>query len=125
MKPKDTTAAVAPPFEQGVGGVLTKLQDPVADALDDIAALGLQWTRNRDRGRMPSGIRQAMLLVAREALSHEDMADRVMAVQFADLCGPAAYARNNGAVLVCPEKDHECGDRAVGWCAKCPKRSRA
>ena len=26
---------------------LTVMQDPVADALDDIAALGLHWTRNR------------------------------------------------------------------------------
>ena len=104
---------------------LTVMQDPVADALDDMAALGLHWTRNRERGRMPSGIRQAMLLVAREALAHADMADRAMARQFGDLCGPAAFARNNGAVLVCPEKDHECGDHAVGWCATCPKRSRA
>ena len=105
---------------------LTVVQDPVADALDDMAALGLHWTRNRERGRMPSGIRQAMLLVAREALAHSDMAERAMARQFGDLCVPAAYARNNaGAVLVCPEKDHECGDHAVGWCATCPKRSRA
>ena len=72
------------------------LEDPIADALDDMAALGLHWTRNRERGRMPSGIRQAMLMVAREALAHADMADRAMARQFGDLCGPAAYARNNG-----------------------------
>jgi len=75
---------------------LTVLQDPVADALDDMAALGLHWTRNRERGRMPNGIRQAMLLVAREALVHADMAGREMSRQFEELCGPAAYARNNG-----------------------------
>lgn len=55
---------------------LTTLQDPVADALDDMAALGEHWTRNRARGRMPSGIRQAMLLVAREALMHADADER-------------------------------------------------
>ena len=71
---------------------LTVMQDPVADALDDMAALALHWTRNRERGRMPAGIRQAMLLVAREALIHADMADRAMGRQFGDLCGSAAYA---------------------------------
>lgn len=45
---------------------LEVVQDPVADALDDLAALGTHWTRNRDRGRMPSGIRAAMVMVARE-----------------------------------------------------------
>ena len=104
---------------------LTVIHDPVADALDDMAALGLHWTRNRERGRMPSGIRQAMLLVAREALAHADMADRAMVRQFGDLCGPSAFAHNRGALMVCAAKDHECGDRSVGWCAACPKRSRA
>jgi hypothetical protein len=104
---------------------LTVMQDPVADALDDMAALGLHWTRNRERGRMPHGIRQAMLLVAREALAHADAQERSTNQFMDNLCGPAAFARNNGAVLVCPEKDHECGDHAVGWCATCPKRSRA
>lgn len=51
--------------------------DPVADALDDMAALGLHWTRNRERGRMPSGIRQAMILVAREVLAHVEAHDHI------------------------------------------------
>ena len=75
---------------------LQVVTDPVADALDDMAALGLHWTRNRERGRMPGGIRQAMLLVARELLAHADMADRAMARQFGELCGPEAFARNAG-----------------------------
>jgi hypothetical protein len=65
----------------------------VADALDDMAALGLHWTRNRERGRMPSGIRAAMLLVAREALAHNDMANREAARQFDQLCGAGAFER--------------------------------
>lgn len=77
-------------------GRLQAVLDPVADALDDMAALGLHWTRNRERGRMPSGIRQAMLLVAREVLAHEDAQARSTNQFMDDLCGPAAYARNNG-----------------------------
>lgn len=49
-----------------------EMADPVADALDDMAALGQHWTRNRERGRMPNGIRTAMLMVAREALAHDE-----------------------------------------------------
>lgn len=70
--------------------------DPVADALDDMAALGQHWTRNRERGRMPGGIRAAMLLVAREVLAHADMQERETLSKFAETCGPEAYARNNG-----------------------------
>ena len=54
---------------------LTVLQDNVADALDDLAVLGAHWTRNRDRGRMPNGIRQAMLIVAREAIAYAEASD--------------------------------------------------
>ena len=55
---------------------MTELQiarDYVADVLDDMAALGEYWKRNRERGRMPNGIRSAMLLVAREALDLQEM----------------------------------------------------
>ena len=107
-------------------GKLEVMEDAVADALDDMAALGLHWARNRERRRMPNGIRQAMLLVAREVLAHEDAQARSTNQFMDNLYGPAAYARNNSrAVLVCPEKDHVCGDHAVGWCPTCPKRSRA
>jgi hypothetical protein len=47
--------------------------DPVKDLLDDMAALGENWTRNRERGRMPNAIRNAMVMVAREIVIHEDM----------------------------------------------------
>ncbi len=57
-------------------GRIEVVRDPVADALDDMAALGLHWTRNRDRGCMPNGIRAAMLLVARDALALADMEER-------------------------------------------------
>lgn len=74
-QPDNTTAAVGAPFGRSVVAeaapareMFTVLTDPVADALDDMAALGLQWMRNRERGRMPSGIRAAMLFVAREML---------------------------------------------------------
>ncbi|GAB4059153.1 hypothetical protein [Uliginosibacterium sediminicola] len=56
----------------------TAIEDPVADALDDMAALGQHWARNRKRGRMPSGIRAAMLLVAKEVLQHADAQERAM-----------------------------------------------
>lgn len=67
--------------------------DPVADALDDMAALGLHWTRNRDRGRMPNAIRQALLYVAREALMYDEAAQREAARQTEELCGVAAFER--------------------------------
>lgn len=58
-----------------MNGRMQLVLDPVADALDDMAALGLHWTRNRERGRMPNGIRAAMLLVAKEALIHAEHAE--------------------------------------------------
>lgn len=70
------------------------VNDPVADALDDMAALGLHWTRNRERGRMPSGIRQAMILVAHEVLAHAAVQDRITQQFMDDMCGPDAFARN-------------------------------
>lgn len=76
-------------------GKLMVMEDPVADALDDMAALGLQWARNRERGRMPNGIRGAMLLVAREALGHVEMQERETQRRTDELCGPAAYMRNS------------------------------
>ena len=57
-------------------GVLQIARDPVADALDDMAALGQHWERNRERGRNQNGIRSAMILVARELLLHVDMESR-------------------------------------------------
>lgn len=87
---------------------LQVVADPVADALDDMAALGLHWTRNRERGRMPSGIRQAMLMVAREALAHADMADRAMARQFGELCGPAALERRTADKILNCGPNGEC-----------------
>jgi hypothetical protein len=70
---------------------LELMRDPVADALDDMAALGQHWTRNRERGRMPNGIRAAMLLVAREVLALDEMARRDPTdYQFGDLSGQPA-----------------------------------
>jgi hypothetical protein len=91
----------------------TALADLVTDALDDLAALGLHWTRNRERGRMPSGIRQAMLIVAQEALAYADMAEREMARKFDALCGPTAYARNSADQVL------RCGPN--GECSYCGK----
>lgn len=45
--------------------------DPVDDTLDLMAAMAQHWTRNRDQGRTPSGIRAAMLQLAHELLEHE------------------------------------------------------
>lgn len=53
-------------------GRLQVLDDPVADLLDDLAALSQHWARNRERGRMPHSVRAAMLLVARDALAAAD-----------------------------------------------------
>ena len=75
---------------------LLVLQDHVADALDDMAALGEHWSRNRARGRMPNGIRQAMLIVAREALSYAEASDREMEREMSERFGPGVYARING-----------------------------
>ena len=56
--------------------MLEILQDPTSDALDELAALGENWMRNRKSGRMSNGIRQAMLLVAHEALLYDAAAKR-------------------------------------------------
>jgi hypothetical protein len=75
-------------------GRLEVMRDPVADCLDDMAALGEHWTRNREKGRMPGGIRAAMVLVAREMLSLVEQQERETQQLMDNLCGPAAFARN-------------------------------
>jgi hypothetical protein len=62
-------------------GPVTVLFDPVADVLDDMAVLGEHWTRNREKGRMPGGIRAAMVLVARELLAHVDQQEPNVAIE--------------------------------------------
>ena len=48
-------------------------EDPVADILDEIAALAAYWKQNRDDGRMPPNIRRAMINTARDLLARVDM----------------------------------------------------
>jgi len=78
---------------------LIVVHDPVADALDDLAALGQHWTRNRESGRMPKGIRAAMLLVARDVLAlagEEGLGVRVsQVVDFVDLVGVDSRGKVN------------------------------
>lgn len=42
------------------------LKDPIAELLDDMAAMGEHWAKNRERGRTPDAIRRAMLMAARD-----------------------------------------------------------
>lgn len=86
---------------------LVVLQDRVADALDDMAALAAHWTRNRERGRTPNGIRQAMLIVAREALAYAEASEREIEREMSERFGPAAYARINGGESETPNIKHE------------------
>lgn len=108
--------AVGSPVDRGVGrleperATLTALADPVADALDDMAALGQHWTRNRERGRMPNGLRAAMLLVAREVLAHADAQEREVQRRFSELCGPQAYGRHNAAGFTPLQRGEMAGD---------------
>lgn len=94
----ETRPAEAGPVEPTVGRhekCLDVLADPVADALDDMAGLGEHWRRNRDRGRMPNGIRGAMLLVARDVLMLADAEQREMERRFSDMCGPTAFSQRS------------------------------
>ena len=51
--------------------------DPIAELLDDMALIGAHWTRNRDKGRSPSAIRAAMILVARDLVALCDQANQL------------------------------------------------
>ena len=55
---------------------ISVIQNPVAEVLDDLAALGQHWARNRERGRMPRGIRTAMIETARDLLAAAQMMER-------------------------------------------------
>lgn len=81
--------AVGVPLHGPVGRLVV-MRDPIAEALDDMAALGQHWARNRANGRMPAGIRAAMLLVAREALGAPvtDEALRLAVARTRDDLGP-------------------------------------
>lgn len=82
----------ASPMDCRVGRIEV-VRDPVADALDDMAALAQHWAKNRERGRNPSSIRAAMLMVAREALAHVDQQERELQQRTDELCGPADLKR--------------------------------
>lgn len=52
------------------------INDAVAETLDDMAALADYWKRNRENGRTPNSIRNAMVLVCREVVSLNDFEKR-------------------------------------------------
>ena len=54
------------------------------------------------------------------ARAHLVAQQRLPAVSLHTAC--ARVVGIHGVVRVCPEKDHECGEHAAGWCAACPKR---
>lgn len=70
-----------------MNGRLEVMRDPVADALDDMAALCEYWKRNRDKGRTPSAIRNPLLQMAREVLMLADMEQREIDMRMDELCG--------------------------------------
>lgn len=47
--------------------------DPVAERLDEMADLSECWKKNRDKGRMPSAVRQALIYLCREVCVVEDL----------------------------------------------------
>jgi len=61
----------------------TRLDDPVADLLDDMALIGVHWTRNRENGRMPNGIRSAMMMIARDLVAMAEMQEKEFQKLFA------------------------------------------
>ena len=50
-------------MEQGKIEVVT---DPVAEKLDDLADICEYWKRHRDKGRNPTAIRAALIMLANE-----------------------------------------------------------
>ena len=48
---------------------LCLVRDEIAENLDDLA---VYWKRNRENGRMPNGIRSAMIQIAREITAQLD-----------------------------------------------------
>ena len=46
--------------------------DEVAEALDEIAHLAEYWKRSREQGRIPGGIKSAMIMLARRILEMEN-----------------------------------------------------
>ena len=47
-------------------GSFEVVTDEIANLLDDLAGLGEHWARNRAKGLMPRGIRNAMVQTAQE-----------------------------------------------------------
>jgi hypothetical protein len=40
------------------------------------------------------------------------------------MCDASQVAPSEGrAIQICPDADRECGDREIGWCSTCPKRT--
>jgi hypothetical protein len=48
------------------------VSDPASDVIDDMAALCEHWTRNREDGRTPKAIKEAMIFAARELIALAD-----------------------------------------------------
>jgi len=49
-------------------GRVEVVQDVIAEKLDEMAELCTHWSRNRDKGRNPSAIRAALLMLAEEVV---------------------------------------------------------
>lgn len=73
------------------------VKDELAEMIDDIAALGEHWARNREKGRMPNAIRRAIIMAARDIVVLEDMQTKQMAHEQDLMFGPEAYHRINGS----------------------------
>lgn len=53
---------------KSMGSELENVTDEVADLLDELAYLGAAWAKSREKGKMPSGIRHAMISVSEEVV---------------------------------------------------------
>ena len=62
-------------------GAMQIVRDPLAELLDDMAALGSHWQRNRAKDRTPWAIRRAMLDLAGDIVAQRALIDAAECAQ--------------------------------------------
>ncbi len=71
------------------------MNDIIAEKLDEMADISEYWKRQRDKGRNPTAIRSAMLMLAHEVTMLVQTQESETAAMFDRMCGPSAYHKNH------------------------------
>jgi hypothetical protein len=80
--------------------------DTIAEKLDEMADLSEHWKRYREKGRNPSAIRVAMMLLAHEVTAIARAHDKETASMMDRLCCPTVCAADSDQANLEPQQTY-------------------